>query len=392
MRKMRIVLLGIILLLAACSSLTAQIEMNESAEPGDTISSPVSALRPNPSSVSTSVPGLFNNADVTLNGCNNEYVAVADGTLYLSCMNTQDATDFQAEPYTWHLLNTYDLSTGLPGQPLIHEIPDEFGCVGYSFICAYRGKAYFAVETDIGFNVERIGMDGSRTVVYQVPEKPTEDHDCIYDDYWQAGKYLFYNYFPPSPSDSSVLIRIDMNTDEYVIIENSVLSPDVAKSCDGQFIYYFAQNNDGYDLCRMDLDCNNGVCLVPDVYSNYLLVSGERVYYLQNGTTICSVDTDGKDKREIADITGHDVGEARFFINIANDYIYYTNPSDTWKLYRMKTDGTEKQKIGTMHTKIVSIDIAAGRLFVFYWLLSDADYSDHIVTMLLDGSDVVELY
>lgn len=62
------------------------------------------------------------------------------------------------------------------------------------------------------------------------------------------------------------------------------------------------------------------------------------------------------------------------------DYVYYSIPKNEEKLYRMRTNGTDKQKIGDIKTKFINI-ISDRILFV------NSDDMDKIYVMDLEGKD-----
>ena len=93
-----------------------------------------------------------------------------------------------------------------------------------------------------------------------------------------------------------------------------------------------------------DSGLSNGQLTVDDDPME-IFVAGEWIYYVNNsdGTRLYRVKTDG---------TGRQRLNQDWSVNIivAGDWVYYVNNSEQMKLYRVKTDGSERQKLNDEYT------------------------------------------
>ncbi|MPN37187.1 hypothetical protein SDC9_184703 [bioreactor metagenome] len=89
---------------------------------------------------------------------------------------------------------------------------------------------------------------------------------------------------------------------------------------------------------------------------------GEWVYYVNesDGSRIYKMRTDGTEKTPLND-------EESGYMNVAGDWIYFTNESDGGKIYKIRTDGTERTILGG--DKCSYINVADG--WIFYANQSD---------------------
>lgn len=67
------------------------------------------------------------------------------------------------------------------------------------------------------------------------------------------------------------------------------------------------------------------------------------------------------------------------FLNVAGDWIYYSNASDENKLYKIKTDGTNKTKISDETALFIQV---AGD-----WVYYANNSSEQIIKVKTDGSE-----
>ncbi|MGV8980870.1 DUF5050 domain-containing protein [Clostridium sp.] len=99
----------------------------------------------------------------------------------------------------------------------------------------------------------------------------------------------------------------------------------------------------------------------------YLNVSGEYLYFEtsdlngENGN-IMRMKKDGTNLSTICDDTAE-------FINVSGEWIYYSNASDSYKLYKIKIDGTDKTKISDDEAMFMSVVDE----WIYYGTVSETD-------------------
>jgi len=67
---------------------------------------------------------------------------------------------------------------------------------------------------------------------------------------------------------------------------------------------------------------------------------GEWIYYQNpdDGEKIYKIRTDGSSNQKLNN-------DLSWSINLAGDWIYYRNTFDVWKTYKIRTDGSGKQRV-----------------------------------------------
>jgi len=78
-------------------------------------------------------------------------------------------------------------------------------------------------------------------------------------------------------------------------------------------------------------------------------IQGDWIYYVSdNGGCLSKMHINGKHKERISD-------DSCLFINVMDDWIYYSNVSDNNYLYGIRTDGTERTKLNDDYSENVSV-------------------------------------
>ena len=119
--------------------------------------------------------------------------------------------------------------------------------------------------------------------------------------------------------------------------------------------------------------------------SSYIQAVNNQIYYCLNSrpldvesmsSAICSIKTDGSDRRELID------GEI-FYFNAVGGWIYYVMYADnSGGIYVMKTDGSGSKKLLVdSDGYVVCPNIAGGRIYYF------GDNVGNIYSIKTDGSD-----
>ena len=129
--------------------------------------------------------------------------------------------------------------------------------------------------------------------------------------------------------------------------------------------------NENYGTWRMD---KNGKDLISifDYCPNYMVFSGDKMYYTNEGRTICSANFDGSNE------TVFDGTVVNGGLNVSKDYIFYID-ADTQTIYRMNKDGRNKMELNSDRSG--SLNVIGD--WIFY---ENQEYNYEIYKMSFDGS------
>lgn len=129
--------------------------------------------------------------------------------------------------------------------------------------------------------------------------------------------------------------------------------------------------NENYGTWRMSKNGKNLISIF-DYCPNYLIFSGDKMYYTNEDRTICSAYLDGSNETVFEGIT---VGSG---LNVSEDYIFYI-ASDTQTIYRMDKDGSNKTEL--------NVDRSGSLNIIGEWIFyENQDYDYEIYKMSFDGS------
>jgi serine/threonine protein kinase len=148
------------------------------------------------------------------------------------------------------------------------------------------------------------------------------------------------------------------------------------------FIYYTFYDSDKElgSLYKMDKDDGSNnikICDNVNFYANYTIID-DWIYYLnsEEDDKIYKIKTDGTENEKVSD------EETEQFL-IYNDYIFYTSKTEDSNIYRINIDGSEKKKI--VEYEVMDFDIENGFL---YYCVSSYDSDDYgIRKVSIDGKD-----
>ena len=197
-------------------------------------------------------------------------------------------------------------------------------------ICIYKDWIYFRngdyEEEDYDDNLYKIRTDGTDKQSMKIEYADTID---VYDDWI----YLGYD-------ETNQIFKVKTDGSEKQIIKTGV-SETLTMVDDS--IYFF---NISEKLCSMKIDDTNHQ-EIGEIYcdkdhihitSDWIYYHTEDDYYSNDDVETYRVSLDGSDKEKINDNWSED-------INIADEWIYYSNGDDNYKIYKSRTDGAEKKKI-----------------------------------------------
>lgn len=129
--------------------------------------------------------------------------------------------------------------------------------------------------------------------------------------------------------------------------------------------------NENYGTWRMDKNGKNSIQLF-DYCPNYLVFSGDKIFYTNEDRTVCAANLDGSGETifENSIVNGG--------LNVSEDYIFYID-SNTQTIYRMDKDGGNKMELNS--DKSSNLNIIGD--WIFY---ENQEYDYEIYKMDFDGS------
>ena len=116
----------------------------------------------------------------------------------------------------------------------------------------------------------------------------------------------------------------------------------------GDWIYY-SNISDGFCLYKIKVDGSEKTKLNSDFSSNINIVDDVIYYSDYDLHNICKINIDGSNKTIINDV------DSCFMINVDNDWIYYRNNEDNGRLYKIKTDGSERTRLNQDETSCINV-------------------------------------
>lgn len=164
-------------------------------------------------------------------------------------------------------------------------------------------------------------------------------------------------YFMPLDSQYIYKIKSD-GTGPYKVSDTTV-----QQFCiQGDWIYYYDGQNPGRYICKMKIDGTGMQQLNEPLYVGSFSVSGDWIFYREEGSSIYKMKTDGSSSSQIP--SAH-VDSAPF--TIGNGWVYYTARmnEDLYCLCRYKLDGTGKEET-VINKNVNSINGANNFLYYSY--------------------------
>ncbi len=141
---------------------------------------------------------------------------------------------------------------------------------------------------------------------------------------------------------------------------------------DCNWIYY--TSNDGGSIYRINVDSNE-VEKVNKDDSYFINVADNWIYYSNRNRdfNIYRIQIEGSEHEKITN-------DRSRYLNVVDDWVYYINDNDRNKIYRVRLDGNEREKV--IDDKAKEFFVADG--WIFY---SNYDKGGEIHKVRLDGSD-----
>ena len=179
---------------------------------------------------------------------------------------------------------------------------------------------------------------GGQENIYRLqPGAATPEIICT-DEAWNltiSGKYLYYSNW----SDQHYLYRINSDGSEKTKISSQPVS---ALTAANNLLIYSTRGSSSETAAIYALSADSPASpqKLTDDRAENLIVAADWIYYLNPADQyrIYKVRTDGTGRRKLAD-------EQAVFMAIAQDTIYYSNAADNQKLYALSLDGRHSTKL-----------------------------------------------
>ncbi|MBZ9688086.1 DUF5050 domain-containing protein [Clostridium estertheticum] len=181
-----------------------------------------------------------------------------------------------------------------------------------------------------------------------------------------SGEDIYYS----NHSDGGKLYKVKKNGSDavlnhgnQVIADNNSSNSQVGEvayiNIDGDWIYYI-NHADGHKPYVINKEGTYRGKL-SDEYATSLQVFGDWVYYCSGNGTISKVKKDGTGGVVAIKGKASEINKG-FYINVLDEWIYYSNVEDGNKLYKIKTDGSG-EKIKLSEDAVGYINIVAGNIY-----------------------------
>ncbi len=176
-----------------------------------------------------------------------------------------------------------------------------------SCISVYDGYVYY-YSSGVDPSIQRIKTDGGEPV--KLHYGPTEDTRIVNDRIYYQDSMDGLNLYSMALDGSDVRLENNIDKAYYFCL-------------DGTYMYYSNQEDGGY-LYRVNMDGSDPVCL-SDHRIEGMTIAGSKLYYNDLNTNV---------------LTSYDLSTGEI-AELANDYIYYLNVTDTGIYGHSGTYGTK---------------------------------------------------
>lgn len=178
--------------------------------------------------------------------------------------------------------------------------------------------------------------------------------------------------------------------------ENTLLSEDSAVHLyiKNNYVYYLDRKSNNHKIHRMDLDGKNNNTINYETLTSTFYFSGDKlffkIYSIGNGSKFYSSETNGNNKVNIinSSLAGFKENSDNIQFTYApietikNNYIYYINAAEGYKIYRITTQGTENKQISKNSLGSETYNYHVTGDWIYYVNSSDKKY----YKVKIDGS------
>lgn len=203
----------------------------------------------------------------------------------------------------------------------------------------------------------------------------------ISDDFankiWSNNNWLYYADYSDNNGNGAFFRVNKTGTDKQKVSDNNLRY----LNFDGDNIYYSeyisSDNPKNFLIYKMNGD-GTSKQQIGSARGIYLQKVDNYIYYLNvdDNYRIYRISTDGLYNQLISNDPAID------YMKVSGDFIYYCNSDDNDSIYRIRKDGTQRQKLNFDNSKNVNI---VGNYI--YYGLADENNSDSLYKMEIDGSN-----
>lgn len=253
---------------------------------------------------------------------------------------------------------------------------------GWVYLLKHGRNNIFRMRPD-GSNIEKLNDEDSRylnivdgwiyyqgedAMVYRMRTDGTERMKLNRQNSWYIHVVGGWIYYEVQEGPSEIFnLRLDGSIRESLGITNAIAA--------GDWIYYHQDQH----IYRMRSDrSSTEVLTAVEGYYEVMSVADGWIYYLDTNSrgegNLCRMRTDGTDSAIISEALGYFV--------VAGDWLYYVQHDEDPGIYRLRTDGSSREKLSDDDG--VWINVVDDWV---YYLVGDHYLYLEIYRMRLDGSD-----
>lgn len=177
---------------------------------------------------------------------------------------------------------------------------------------------------------------GGQENIYRLLPGSTNPTLLSADEAWNltiSGKYLYFCNW----SDQHCIYRLDTDSNATTKITNQ---PANQLTAAGNLLLFCSRDAADKGIYKLALDSQSQPQLIVNDQAENLLIAGDWVYYLNAADSyrIYKIKLDGTGRSKLSE-------DQVLFMAIGNNSIYYSNGSDNQKLYSLSLDGHERIKL-----------------------------------------------
>jgi len=238
------------------------------------------------------------------------------------------------------------------------------------------GIGYGSIYYTDGSQLIRINYDGSNPDTFSSTEQ-----NAVGGNFVRVGDAIYCSeYYQTTDNLQEERFIVDMKTGDVNRDQENV----VAQAADSGNIFW----TDWHNIKKTPIGGGQEqvIASFPNGINRIALSDGWIYYSTGTENQLYRIKTDGSEQQKLEDITAE-------CFNIAGSYIFFGNLADEGKLYRADVDGANSIKLRDDSGNMVEIDICMGRVFFDCQVFMDEEktsYTNYYASILPDGSNLIE--
>jgi hypothetical protein len=251
------------------------------------------------------------------------------------------------------------------------------------------GKIYYKTKLDYGVthSTNLVNMDNDEAPISSaiLGNLPGNINNVAFAG--SDGKNIYVNENGIYRYNNDYTNRVLIGTDTYNDINYLNIS--------NGWVYYASMNgratSENQKIYKIKADGSGEKIQLSTNRAFYMTVAGDWIYYTTEeidtiytgGGPIHKVRTDGTGETYVNFDYGSYFNDYAAYLNVYDDYIYYVNTKDNMTIYRVKTDGTGREKI--LNEKATGLNVVGG--YIYY----SSDYYGQLKRVPISGGASVIL-